>query len=217
MLPPPHSTPPRPTPQKVENISRHVRNWLKKGKVGKMLMSGKYLTKFNKDIKEIDKLLNMFSVAVGVDTNLAVRELTKSAEKRNRRESASKMRNDILFDLEINVKDYDYKSDKPFANGSTADMYLINYNGHEMAAKVFNLRMLTTMQRVKKLREFKKVRKIERRTLSKPDSQIGHGQLMAASHLIPYLDNLLQLVAVERRAGVFWCSNHPISCRSSRL
>ncbi|GMH76590.1 hypothetical protein TrLO_g11874 [Triparma laevis f. longispina] len=142
--------------KKVEKISRHVRNWLKKGKVGKMLTSGKYLAKFNNDIKEIDKLLNMFSVTVGVDTNLAVRALTKSAEKRNRRESASKTRNDILFNLEKNVKDYDYKSNKPFANGSTADMYLINYNGHEMAAKVFNLRMLSTVQRVNKLREFKK-------------------------------------------------------------
>ncbi|GMH49565.1 hypothetical protein TL16_g00552 [Triparma laevis f. inornata] len=140
----------------VENISRHVRNWLKKGKVGKMFTSGKYSAKFTDDIKEMEKLLNSFSVAIGVDTNLAVRALTKSAEKRNRRESASKTRNGILFDLEIKVKDYDYKSDEPFAKGSTADVYLINYNGHEMVAKVFNLRMLNTVERVKKLREFKK-------------------------------------------------------------
>ena len=66
----------------------------------------------------------------------------------------------MVSDLEINIKDYDYKSDKPFANGLTADVYLINYQGHEMAAKVFNLRMLSTVQRVNKLREFKKVRKM---------------------------------------------------------
>ena len=39
-------------------------------------------------------------------------------------------------------------------------MYLINYQGHEMAAKVFNLRMLSTVERVKKLRAFKKVRRV---------------------------------------------------------
>jgi hypothetical protein len=37
----------------------------------------------------------------------------------------------MVSDLEINIKDYDYKSDKPLATGSTADVYLINYDGHE--------------------------------------------------------------------------------------
>ena len=59
----------------------------------------------------------------------------------------------MVSDLEINVKDYDYKSDKPLAY--TADVYLINYDGHEMVAKVLTLRMLSTVERVKKLREFK--------------------------------------------------------------
>ena len=61
----------------------------------------------------------------------------------------------MVSDLEINVKDYDYKSDKPLATGSTADVYLINYDGHEMVAKVLTLRMLSTVERVKKPREFK--------------------------------------------------------------
>ncbi|GMH81335.1 hypothetical protein TrVE_jg8725 [Triparma verrucosa] len=37
----------------------------------------------------------------------------------------------MVSDLEINIKDYDYKSDKPLATSSTADVYLINYDGHE--------------------------------------------------------------------------------------
>ncbi|GMH76272.1 hypothetical protein TrST_g9506 [Triparma strigata] len=57
----------------------------------------------------------------------------------------------MVSDLEINVKDYDYKSDKPLAY--TADVYLINYDGHEMVAKVLTLRMLSTVERVKKLRD----------------------------------------------------------------
>ena len=97
----------------------------------------------------MDKLLNRFSVAV---IKLAV-----SAQQEG---DVVQDEEHMVSDLEINVKDYDYKSDKPFANGSTADMYLINYNGHEMAAKVFNLRMLSTDERVKKKKEFKKVRMV---------------------------------------------------------
>ena len=102
----------------------------------------------------MDKLLNRFSVAV---IKLAV-----SAQQEG---DVVQDEEHMVSDLKINVKDYDYKSDKPLAY--TADVYLINYDGHEMVAKVFTLRMLSTVERVKKLRAFKKVRtvSVERRVL----------------------------------------------------
>ena len=144
----------------VQRVARHITNWLAKGWVLQFFTASKYNSKFQDDILEIKEILDALDKAIAIDTNIAIhRGFTNLIVKRgehDKRGQAWLARKQIGASLEIPANKYTYKSSEPFAKGSSAEIFLVDFSGIELCAKVFNLMGYGMIEREDVVKQFKK-------------------------------------------------------------
>ncbi|GMI35902.1 hypothetical protein TrCOL_g9849 [Triparma columacea] len=107
-------------------------------------------------LEALDSLTTASNIHSNEMLKKRVAEEQAAQEKHMRRQQAILDRKFAVLDGEIPPDQYSYKTDKPFARGGTAAAFIVEFEGEEHCAKVWDVSQVTMVEREKITKTFKR-------------------------------------------------------------